>query len=733
MASKIEEPKPILPNQARWEPSADPTSIAVPGLDTTASVNDQIDQIEQLITIKLQNIDANFSKMQQIMSSRLLPAFKRYSVGTEPVREAAKFWTSFYEQAAQVRIPTYEDYSTAHDEPSHAETEQSQETEEDVTASSDHSSASSSSHHPSGFDPSRLPSEESFLTGQAAISSTPARTRLRHQNAHDTFTTQGSEPSWTASLESPMVRLDRDLQNFAREDQPISDSVIDDSSAFDNTIDATVHAQSYSRAQPANDTYSEPMTPSPDKGKSRQQQSLRFDVLRSTMESGGRSKGPVSPLKFRQKPKTPIPASRNPYLPPGTKPQDWSGVVDLRDPSITTPQRSAASTRTFRAATPPASAYRAAPVDDDDDDDFDLPPGMSPPVTMDIARLPTLGRTPRKEAAARIGRDLVGNAQRRQQPGGLSTAWERARAGMAPAAESSMSSAPTPPSLSRYTRHAYPDSASGSLADSTLESMIRRVGLMGYQQSSSEAASNSSAAYASLQHPESTPSYYTSAQPAEPHSSYSRLHSHSHATSEAPTPTIQPLQPHIPPSSSLQTPEQPQARYDLYQLDDSQLRAGSHDGDEDGFSSDSLDDEDEVVHDAANPSAAFLLASQQRGAHDADDSFASSTSSDSFGDEDVGAAPVHAFANVVTEDSFDDSFDDADDAGLGGGEEETVFGVPPAERAARARMSMAPGGGIRMLGEELLEDTIGIGAQRAMQGAIVESPTPWPGQGQRPA
>ncbi|TFY59547.1 hypothetical protein EVG20_g7752 [Dentipellis fragilis] len=601
MSSKIEEPKPILPTQARWEPSADPTSIAVPGLDSTASVNDQIDQIEQLITIKLQNIDANFSKMQQIMSSRLLPAFKRYSVGTEPVREAAKFWTSFYEQAAQVRIPTYEDYSTTHDQSSHTEAEQSHETEADITASSDHSSASSSSHHPSGFDPSRLPSEESFLTGQAAVSSTPARTRLHHQNAHDTFTTQGSEPSWTASLESPMVRLDRDLQNFAREDQPISDSVMDDSSAFNDTMDATVHAHSHSHAQQANDTYSEPMTPSPDNGKSRQQQSLRFDVLRSTMESGGggRSKGPVSPLKFRQKPKTPIPASRNPYLPPGTKPQDWSGVIDLRDPSITTPQRSTARTRTFRAATPPASAYRAAPVDDDEDDDFDLPPGMSPPVTMDIARLPTLGRTPRKEAAARIGRDLVGNAQRRQ-PAGLSTAWERARAGMAPAVESSMSSAPTPPSLSRYTRHAYPDSVSGSLADSTLESMIRRVGLMGYQQSSTSMASNSSAAaYASVQHPESTPSYYTSAQPAEPTPSYSHLHSHSqshsqshsysHANSEAPTPSIQPLQPHIPPSSSLQTPEQPQARYDLYQLDDSQLPAGSGDGDEDDFSSDSLE------------------------------------------------------------------------------------------------------------------------------------------------
>jgi len=97
----------IIPNPPRWQAKADPTSIVVPGLDINASVNDQIDQIEQLITIKLQvtltmcflllntdrspqNIDTNFSKIQNIMATKLLPGVKRYAVSTEPVREAAK-------------------------------------------------------------------------------------------------------------------------------------------------------------------------------------------------------------------------------------------------------------------------------------------------------------------------------------------------------------------------------------------------------------------------------------------------------------------------------------------------------------------------------------------------------------------------------------------------------------------------------------------------------------------
>lgn len=52
--SANDELPPIEPLGPRWEPNSDPSQIFVPGLDTTASVQDQIDQIEQLITIRLQ-------------------------------------------------------------------------------------------------------------------------------------------------------------------------------------------------------------------------------------------------------------------------------------------------------------------------------------------------------------------------------------------------------------------------------------------------------------------------------------------------------------------------------------------------------------------------------------------------------------------------------------------------------------------------------------------------------
>ena len=100
---------PIEPLSERWVPAADPFTVDVPGLDRSAPVQDQIDYLEQMITIKLQvrvflaclcldvygesirqNIDANFARAHQILSTKILPAVKRFAVNTEPIREAAK-------------------------------------------------------------------------------------------------------------------------------------------------------------------------------------------------------------------------------------------------------------------------------------------------------------------------------------------------------------------------------------------------------------------------------------------------------------------------------------------------------------------------------------------------------------------------------------------------------------------------------------------------------------------
>ncbi|KAH9056904.1 DASH complex subunit Ask1-domain-containing protein [Lactarius vividus] len=495
MPKSIKELKPIPPNPQRWEPSTDPSSIAIPGLDANASVNDQIDQIDQLITLKLQDIDANFSKMQQVLSNRILPAVKRFAIGTEPVREVAKFWTSFFEHAAQVHIPT-SDHLSSMQEPSATSSDA-----HDVTSTTE---SSSSTPGPSSntFNLNRTPSESSFLPAHAAVSSTPAAATARAQAANSPFfASQPSmaDPSWSALVESPLVRLDRELREFTRADpQPASTST-------DSSL----------------------------------------------------------PL--------PIPTpTRTPHVPTRV-------AVEPRDPT---------------------AHY------EDYDEEPTLPVGMSPPVMLPFARLPTLGRSPAKSAAAHIRHTLVRDALR--DAGGAS-------------ATTGSSAVLSPPSLSRYTR-----GASASLgADPELDSLMRRVSLFPQRVSSV---------------------------PANPSSS---------------TATMTP-----PPPSGAAAAEVAVA-----------VTPESDDGSGSGFSFSSSGEEDSV-HNTAHPSAAFLLASRQRGRHDDDDDN-DDDEDDSLDAEDPDAAtasfePVHPFARVVAAGAEDDSFDSLD----GDAPEETVFGARPVKRGA---------------------------------------------------
>ncbi|KAI0035797.1 hypothetical protein K488DRAFT_82691 [Vararia minispora EC-137] len=659
---------PIPPNPPRWEPTADPTVIHVSGLDTSAPVNDQIEQLEQLITLKLQNVDANFSKMQQIMSNRLLPAFKRFAVATEPVREAAKFWTSFHEQAAQVRLPTYGEP----DEVPPEEQPQEEEAADTTLRKHDHSAATQSVHLPVDFDANVTPSESSFMPAQFAISSTPATVSRYHrsQGTQLALESKESEFSFSGSIESPLVRLDRDIRNFSSDDPSAQSSlhpVAEDASVrFNYAEEETIHASVY---------YT-----SPDKGKSRER-SLREDVLRTT----------VSPLRARGKPRTPILAERNPYLPEGIHPRDWSGIVDLRDPKATTPRhdRSYASRQT-----PSSTPHKINVKDDDDDDDDDdnlYPPGMSPPVMVPFKAVAALniGRSPRKLAAARIGNDLVRTSRLPQRPPHLVN-------------ESSLSSAPTPPSIS-YWKHN--ESAASSAADSTLESLLRRVRSMGQPETAPSPSSSSVSSALPAQNP--LPSYYTPnrgvSNPTPP-------------PQESYQPAMQPSV-HSAPVFGLPVPEAGPVTPQPYTYDQDYQQYDFDDQNPD----DSLDSLDDEINDTARPSAAFLLASANRGAIDDDDSFDSSASSDA----DVSLdAPVHPFARgaiASNNDSFDeDSYEEEEllhHVGETGTVEETVFGLPPAQRAARESEVIGPDGRLRMYGEQAMDD--------GKPGLPMESPTPY--------
>ena len=495
-------------------------------------------------------------------------------------------------------------------------------------------------------------SENSFLPSQAAFASTP-----RFGTGQDSFATQGSDdPSWTASIESPLRRLNREITNFsAHTDQSLL-GPLPTQTPLQGQNPSASHAETTNILQSGKG-----------KGKDTSNPILR-NVLRHNLYSTSdvsASKG-VSPLKYKGKPNTPVNKNLNPYLPPDVTPAEWNGVIDLSDPSVLTPRR-------FRR---PASNRPTTPleVNDDDDDSFigQLPPGMSPPVMMSPARPPRssaelgllkVGQTPTREASARIKRDLLRDAQIRS--GGQTSHLFSFDGG-----DSKSSTLPTPPSFSRYTRQFNYSTSRSITKDSSLESMIRHI-RSDLQPTASVSTAPDLVATSGLA---TTPGL--------------RLRPRAQALS-----TVEPRSE----SSHPATPVYENMPQDI-------------DSD-----SDSLDE----VNNTAHPSAAFLMASQ--GSHPYDDSFDSSNhSDDSLTDEDVGTGlvPIHPFANAVEDDGFDDddSFDGFVPAG-GNFQEETVFGVTPGER------ERIHAEGLRMMGQGLLEDTIGKGETQIATGAE-DSPTP---------
>lgn len=619
---------------------------------------------------------------------------------------------------------------------------------------------------------------------------------------------------------------------------------------------------------------------------------LRQDVLRQTL----------SPLRSRgAKPKTPKGAPPNPYLPKDTDPSKWNGLVDLRSTPLRTGATTTTPRRLPRAAPLPSPAFGGGGDggdsedggggSDDDEDEFGLPPGMSPPVTMafatmpkvgggHVSALPKLGRTPSKQAAQRIGRDLIGDSARpavrdAYAYGGAGGAGTSGRAetrgpggGMVvkSSTDTSLSSATTPPSLMKFMRQsgigAYPgrgpgvnSSASGSMVsgsgssfaahDSTLDSMMRRIGVDGgegaggyepgaytRQRQNQASAPSLTGAVTGLslgsKAPSATSLRTAGHAPVFSEQSYNFASPPLNSNLDLPpanlVPVPMPVLGHVPTAALTSghhphTPEQqnygahyeddgaddagafivPTSRQQMYRdeptetynynvpahahqqnqpmdpLTQYNAQAASIDTDEydrdcigpganvGNDSMDSLDDDDDsIINNTAHPSAAFLLASQQRGVHDQDDSFDSENSADYYDEVGSGEGVEGGrFFNNDEDDSFDDdSFDRAqereaaelraaggggggmvdDDDGWdddddfddeGGGATETVFG----ERAARRSVGgerlnyriMRPQEGevTETMGTDGGTGVMMMGGQGRGGRGVPETPTPW--------
>ncbi|KAI0431673.1 DASH complex subunit Ask1-domain-containing protein [Xylaria sp. FL1042] len=149
------------------------------------TLTEELERLEQSITLTLQEIDHNFSKAHRIVTTSILPLVEQYGEHSKNVWEASKFWKQFFEASANVSLSGYEELA-GETEDTTAEETTVDETTSDYDATQDDTTAESSEyqeHEQRANDAV----EDSLLEDATITGSTPrppATKSMRTQFAH---------------------------------------------------------------------------------------------------------------------------------------------------------------------------------------------------------------------------------------------------------------------------------------------------------------------------------------------------------------------------------------------------------------------------------------------------------------------------------------------------------------------------------------------------------------------
>ncbi|KAI7216355.1 hypothetical protein KC333_g4877 [Hortaea werneckii] len=91
-------------------------TMAGPGVRGGLSLTEELERLEQQITLTLQEIDSNFSKAHRIVTGSILPIVEQYAQHSGEVWEGSKFWKQFFEASANVSLSGYEEAAIAEEE-----------------------------------------------------------------------------------------------------------------------------------------------------------------------------------------------------------------------------------------------------------------------------------------------------------------------------------------------------------------------------------------------------------------------------------------------------------------------------------------------------------------------------------------------------------------------------------------------------------------------------------------
>ncbi|PYH98534.1 hypothetical protein BO71DRAFT_480244 [Aspergillus ellipticus CBS 707.79] len=366
------------------------------------TLTEELEKLEQSITLTLQEIDHNFSQAHRIVTTSILPVVEQYAESSRDVWEGAKFWKQFFEASANVSLSGYEE------KPTEDTTLQDQTaTEEDPSSTSLAETETQSPSH-------RANTEGELTSLDLTSHSTPRAHDNYHNNNEDSIMT------------SPEPHFQHHHHNVDDDDFDIDIDADDDNDPYLPATPAKYsssrhHHNEYNPDESHTPLSSSPFVPPPENPVLHQMADKTYRVQATPL---GKGYQPASRSKFTATPKT----NKSKYAfdnspissPEPEAPQLHAEIFSSPMKGITeTPNTGRRRPSSHRARVTPqpglsvltparGGGKRSAWDSDEDFDDGDEDLGPSPPKTMQF-HIPQsrLMRTPAKEASKRIVEDLL--------------------------------------------------------------------------------------------------------------------------------------------------------------------------------------------------------------------------------------------------------------------------------------------------------------------------------------
>ncbi|KAI9765357.1 MAG: DASH complex subunit ask1 [Geoglossum simile] len=396
------------------------------------TLTEELEKLEQSITLTLQEIDHNFSRAHRIVTTSILPIVEQYAEHSRAVWEGSKvpplslidhlskltaqpqFWKQFFESSANVALSSYAELAAdAGDGEQETETEDAThdsttaEHEED-DAYGDRSRPASGGEHSEATEHTYTATEGDSLLDSPSLSgshSTPRATS--RSSAKQSAATTGTPPATYADYPSPYEALKRDL-NLSPSSMP-------------QIAPATPpRINQRDRRLPDMSMQSPPFAPNQGNKPSTTDPNATNVLLHRVLDKNYRLQ--ATPIK--QTPRSTNKAKAKSTLPHfSSSPFDSSPEApQLHSEIFSSPIRPVLSSRTRGGPKTPlqkredytsTTKYQKGGEEitwdsDDEDDDSGLPLGLSPPKTIQFAVPQSrLLQTPAREASKRIVEDLL--------------------------------------------------------------------------------------------------------------------------------------------------------------------------------------------------------------------------------------------------------------------------------------------------------------------------------------